>query len=173
MPEAPPGGSPELTGGPGRSLKVMGRALEAPWVAPRGARELLGGSWAGPGWLLGHSEALLTIGVSIWEVSGALRKRQKIVREHFFEFPGGQIVIFPRFRACPLCEFEAALVCSWAVLGGSRAAPEAPKLVLGGPRGVPEKRVPLPEGSRGLPGCPKRRFGPVVFFTEVPETLRI
>ena len=97
VPEAPLGGSPELTGGPGRSLKVMGRALEAPWVAPRGARELLGGSWAGPGWLLGHSEALLTIGVSILEVSGALRRRQKIVREHFFEFPGGQIVIFPRF----------------------------------------------------------------------------
>ena len=97
VPEAPPGGPQSSRGGPGRSLKVMGRTLEAPWVAPREARELLGGSWAGPGWLLGHSEALLTIEVSILKVSGPLRRRQKIVREHFFEFPGGQIVIFPRF----------------------------------------------------------------------------
>ena len=71
VPDDPPGGPQELTGGPGRSLKVMGGALEAPWVAPRGPRELLGGSWAGPGWLLGHSEALLTIGEHFGGLRGA------------------------------------------------------------------------------------------------------
>ena len=168
-----PGGSPELTGGSRAIPEGHGRVSEG---APGGSKGAQGASWR----VLGRSRAAFGTPrgapddrVSILEVSGGLRKRQKIVREHFFEFRGGQILIFRRFRACPLCEFEAALGRSWAVLGGSPAAPEAPKLVLGGLGGVPEKRVPPTEGSRELPGTPKRPFDAVVVFTEVHETLRI
>ena len=106
-------------------------------------------------------------------VSGGRRKRQKIARDLFVEFPGSQIVIFSWFRACPLCECEVTLGRFWAVPGGSRAASDASKLVSGRPGGVPENRVPPPEGRRGLPWSPKWRLGPVVIFTEVPQTLRI
>ena len=74
-----------------------------------------------------------------------------MVRERFFEIPGGQIHIFVRFLACPLCGFDAVLGCSLAFLGGSWDPSGAPKVALGASRGVPRERVPRPGGSRGLP----------------------
>ena len=84
-----------------------------------------------------------------------------------------QILMFPRVSVCQLCEFDVVLDGSWALLGGFGVGLEAPKQALGSSGGSSEKGVRPPGGSRGLPGSPKRRMGPVVIFTKVPETLCI
>ena len=82
-------------------------------------------------------------------------------------------MIFPRFSACQLCEFDVALGGSWALLGGFGAAPGAPKQALGCSGWVLKKRLRPPGGSREPPVGEKRDFGPLVVFPEALQSLRL
>ena len=94
-----------------------------------------------------------------------------MVGDGFFEIPEGQIHIFPRFRACQLCEFHMVIRGPWAFLREVWAPPGAQKWALEGSRGGPEKRGQAPEALQGGSGERKLSSLGVFYFPYVLETL--
>ena len=133
-----------------------------------GPEGLLGGPWEPPGTFLGARSRPRGVGSPHWRVPGGYSEPRKMVRECFFEIPGGQIHIFTRVLTYRLCKFDLALGGSWALLGGFRAALGAPRCALGAPGGSREKGFGPRRAPGGGPEREKHDFGTIVVL---PETL--